>query len=393
MSDMKPPTRVNHPPDIEVPAGNRPVVAPIYQSVKFEFESVAQTLAHFGGKQPGFYYQRDSNPTNRQLEQTLAAMQGRAEAIVCASGVAAIAGALLSLTKQGDHVLCFVETYGPTRHLIRRTLGKYGVTHSMLSVLDLAGIERELKARPTRLLIFESPSNPINRIADLAAITALARTHGALTLLDNTCAGLHQHGEFDIDVFLHSLTKFAGGHSDVMGGAVIANQELIGGLRPDFKVFGAVIDPHAAFLIQRGLKTYFLRYRAQSAQALEIAKFLSSQPKVSAVSYPGLPTDPGHSLARAQMSDFGCVVTFELAGGAPPAERLANALTLFARAASLGATESLVLPSQFMSTRDLTAEQVQISGIRPGTVRLSIGVEALEDLKADLQQALNAAAG
>jgi cystathionine beta-lyase/cystathionine gamma-synthase len=393
MSDMKPPTRVNHPPDIEIPAGNRPVVAPIYQSVKFEFESVAQTLAHFGGKQPGFYYQRDSNPTNRQLEQTLAAMQGRAEAIVCASGVAAIAGALLSLTKQGDHVLCFVETYGPTRHLIRRTLGKYGVTHSMLSVLDLAGIERELKARPTRLLIFESPSNPINRIADLAAITALARTHGALTLLDNTCAGLHQHGEFDIDVFLHSLTKFAGGHSDVMGGAVIANQELIGGLRPDFKVFGAVIDPHAAFLIQRGLKTYFLRYRAQSAQALEIAKFLSSQPKVSAVSYPGLPTDPGHSLARAQMSDFGCVVTFELAGGAAAAERLANALTLFARAASLGATESLVLPSQFMSTRDLTAEQVQISGIRPGTVRLSIGVEALEDLKADLQQALNAAAG
>jgi cystathionine beta-lyase/cystathionine gamma-synthase len=393
MSDMKPPTRVNHPPDIEIPAGNRPVVAPIYQSVKFEFESVAQTLAHFGGKQPGFYYQRDSNPTNRQLEQTLAAMQGRAEAIVCASGVAAIAGALLSLTKQGDHVLCFVETYGPTRHLIRRTLGKYGVTHSMLSVLDLAGIERELKARPTRLLIFESPSNPINRIADLAAITALARTHGALTLLDNTCAGLHQHGEFDIDVFLHSLTKFAGGHSDVMGGAVIANQELIGGLRPDFKVFGAVIDPHAAFLIQRGLKTYFLRYRAQSAQALEIAKFLSSQPTVSAVSYPGLPTDPGHSLARAQMSDFGCVVTFELAGGAAAAERLANALTLFARAASLGATESLVLPSQFMSTRDLTAEQVQISGIRPGTVRLSIGVEALEDLKADLQQALNAAAG
>jgi cystathionine beta-lyase/cystathionine gamma-synthase len=393
MSDMKPPTRVNHPPDIEIPVGNRPVVAPIYQSVKFEFESVAQTLAHFGGKQPGFYYQRDSNPTNRQLEQTLAAMQGRAEAIVCASGVAAIAGALLSLTKQGDHVLCFVETYGPTRHLIRRTLGKYGVTHSMLSVLDLAGIERELKARPTRLLIFESPSNPINRIADLAAITALARTHGALTLLDNTCAGLHQHGEFDIDVFLHSLTKFAGGHSDVMGGAVIANQELIGGLRPDFKVFGAVIDPHAAFLIQRGLKTYFLRYRAQSAQALEIAKFLSSQPTVSAVSYPGLPTDPGHSLARAQMSDFGCVVTFELAGGAAAAERLANALTLFARAASLGATESLVLPSQFMSTRDLTAEQVQISGIRPGTVRLSIGVEALEDLKADLQQALNAAAG
>jgi cystathionine beta-lyase/cystathionine gamma-synthase len=393
MADMKPPTRVNHPPDVEVPEGNRPVVAPIYQSVKFEFESVAQTLEHFGGKRPGFYYQRDSNPTNRQLELTLAAMQGRADAIVCASGVAAIAGALLSLTKQGDHVLCFVESYGPTRQLIRRTLGKYGVTPTLLSVLDLAGIERELKTHATRLLIFESPSNPINRIADLAAITALARAHGALTLLDNTCAGLHQHGEFDLDIFLHSLTKFAGGHSDVMGGAVIANKELIGKLRPDFKVFGSVMDPHAAFLIQRGLKTYFLRYRAQSAQALEMARFLSSQPGVSAVHYPGLQSDPGHALARAQMSEFGCVVTFELAGGAPAAERLADALKLFARAASLGATESLVLPSQFMSTRDLDPGQVQISGIRPGTVRLSIGLEDLEDLKADVQEALHAAAG
>lgn len=393
MTDMKPPTRVNHPPEIDVPEGNRPVVAPIYQSVKFEFASVEQTLEHFAGRQRGFYYQRDSNPTNRQLELTLAAMQGQVDAIVCASGVAAIAGALLSLTKQGDHVLCFVETYGPTRQLIRRTLGKYGVTHTMLSVLDLAGIERELKARPTRLLIFESPTNPINRIADLAAITRLARAHGALTLLDNTCAGLHQHGEFDIDIYLHSLTKFAGGHSDVMGGAVIANQELISGLRPDFKVFGAVIDPHAAFLIQRGLKTYFLRYRAQSAQALEIAKFLSAQPAVSAVHYPGLPSDPGHALACAQMTEYGCVVTFELAGGAAAAERLANALKIFARAASLGATESLVLPSQFMSTRDLTEQQAQISGIRPGTVRLSIGVEALEDLMADLQQALSAAGG
>jgi cystathionine beta-lyase/cystathionine gamma-synthase len=391
MTDMKLPTRVNHPPEVEVPEGNRPVVAPIYQSVKFEFESVEQTLEHFGGKQPGFYYQRDSNPTNRQLELTLAAMQGRAQAIVCASGVAAIACALLSLTKAGDHVLCFVETYGPTRHLIRRTLGKYGVTHTMLSVADLAGIERELKARPTRLMIFESPSNPINRIADLAAITQLAQAHGALTLLDNTCAGLHQHGEFGIDIFLHSLTKFAGGHSDVMGGAVIANQELIGRLRPEFRVFGAVMDPHAAFLIQRGLKTYFLRYSAQSAQALRIAQFLSRQPAVSAVHYPGLPTDPGHALASAQMREFGCVVTVELSGGAAAAERVANTLRLFARAASLGATESLVLPSQFMSTRDLDAAQVQISGIRPGTVRLSIGVEAVEDLEADLQQALDAA--
>jgi cystathionine beta-lyase/cystathionine gamma-synthase len=158
-------------------------------------------------------------------------------------------------------------------------------------------------------------------------------------------------------------------------------------------VFGAVIDPHAAFLIQRGLKTYFLRYRAQSAQALQIAQFLVQHPGVSAVHYPGLSTDPGYALACTQMRDFGCVVTIELTGGAAAAERLANSLKLFARAASLGATESLVLPSQFMSIRDLDAAQVQISGIRPGTVRLSIGLEAIEDLEADLHQALGAAGG
>jgi len=387
---VKPPTQVNHPPEVAVPADNRPVVAPIHQTVKFEFESIDETLRMLRGDRPGFFYQRSSNPTLRQLELTLAQLQGREECVVCASGVGAIANALLSLTKQGDHVLCFIETYGPTRQLIRRLLAKFGVAHTLLSIEDLAGVERVLAQTPTRLMIFESPTNPLNRIADIAALTRLGREHGVLTLLDNTFAGLHQQGQFEIDLYLHSLTKFAAGHGDVMGGAAIGSAELIAKLRPDFTLLGGVLDPHAAFLIQRGLKTYFVRYREQCASAQRVAEFLAAHAAVERVHYPGLPDAPRAVLARAQMSQFGGVVTFDLRGGAEAARRFTEALKLFAITASLGSTESLIIPPQMMGSRDLTSEQVRMAGLEPGTVRLSIGLEDLDDLLADLRQALAA---
>jgi cystathionine beta-lyase/cystathionine gamma-synthase len=388
---VKKPTRVNHPPTVEVPAGNRPVVAPIYQTVKFEFDSVEQTLRALGGERPGFFYQRSSNPTTRALELTLAELQGRDDCLACASGVGAIAQTLLALTRQGDHVVCFLESYGPTRYLIRRTLARFGVSHTLLSIGDLDGIERTLAAQPTRLVIFESPTNPINRIADIAAITRLARAHGALTLLDNTFAGMHQHGQYPIDFYLHSLTKFASGHGDVMGGAVIASAELIGQLRQDFSTLGGVLDPHAAFLLQRGLKTYFVRYRTQCATAQRVAEYLAAHAAVAGTHYPGLPGDPGHALARAQMSDFGAVVSFDLQAGAPAASRFAEALQLFAMAASLGSTDSLVMPSQLLGSRDLSVEQQRQAGIGPGTVRLALGLEDPDDLIEDIAQALAAA--
>src|SRR5580698_1388946 len=312
---MKKSTRVNHPPTVEVPADNRPVVAPIYQTVKFEFDTVDDTLRSLRGDRPGFFYLRSSNPTTRQLELTLAQLQGREDCVVCGSGDGAVAQTLLSLTRTGDHVLCFIETYGPTRQIIRRTLGKFGVTHTMLSIEDLPGIERVLSSRPTRLIVFESPTNPVNKIADLAAITRLARTHGALTVLDNTFAGVHQHGQFEIDIYLHSLTKFVSGHGDVMGGAAIADAGIIRSLRPDFTLLGGVLDPHAAFLLQRGLKTYFVRYRAQSNNAQRVAEFLTTHPAVERTHYPGLLGSASNTLARAQMSEFGAVVSFDLRSG------------------------------------------------------------------------------
>lgn len=389
---MKKTTRVNHPPAVELPPGNHPVVAPIYQTVKFEFDSLADTERYLRGERPGFFYTRASNPTTRQLELLLAELQGRDDCLVTASGVAAISQTLLALTRQGDHVLCFVESYNPTRYLIRRLLGRFGVTHTMLSIEDLAGIERAL-AQPTRLVLFESPTNPITRIADIAALTRLAHTAGALVVMDNTFAGFHQHGEYEVDLYLHSLTKYASGTGDVMGGAVIGRSELLRGMRTDFGALGATLDPHAAFLILRGLKTYFVRYQAQCVSALALAQLLAAHPAVARVHYPGLPAHPQHALAARQMRDFGSIVSFDLHGGEAAARRFADALQLFALAASLGSTESLVVTPQMMGGRELNAEQQRLSGITAGTIRLSIGLEDADDLAQDVNQALGAAGG
>jgi cystathionine beta-lyase/cystathionine gamma-synthase len=385
---MKKTTRVNHPPAVELPPDNHAVVAPIYQTVKFEFDTLEETERYFRGERPGFFYTRTSNPTTRQLELLLAELQGREECLVTSSGVGAISQTLLSLTKQGDHILCFVETYNPTRYLIRRLLGRFGVTHTMISIEDVAGAERALAAHPTRLVIFESPTNPVTKIADIKTLTRLAKAAGALTVMDNTFAGFHQHGEYDVDVYLHSLTKYASGAGDVMGGAVIGRSDLIRGLRNDFGALGGMLDPHAAFLILRGLKTYFVRYQAQSANAMKIAEFLAAHPSVARVHYPGLPTHPQHALAREQMKDFGTIVSFDLKGGADAGAKFSDALKLFALTASLGSTESLVVAPQMMGGRDLTVEQHKQSGVTEGTVRLSIGLEDVDDLLDDVKQAL-----
>jgi cystathionine beta-lyase/cystathionine gamma-synthase len=384
---MKPPTRVNHPPAVDVPPDNRPLVAPIYQSVKFTFDSVAESERHSRGEREGFQYSRVSNPTLRQLELTVAELQGREACLLTASGVAATNLTMLSLCKQGDHVLMFAEMYQPTRYMIRRVLSRYGIDHTMLSITDVDGIERTLATRPTRLIVFESPTNPVLKIADLERMTAAARAHGALTLLDNTFAGFHNHGQFDIDIYAHSLTKYAAGHGDVMGGAVIARRELIEAMRTDFLILGATLDPHTAFLIQRGLKTFPLRYERQCSNALQIAKFLEVQPQVARVRYPGLASHPQHALAGRQMHEYGAMVTIELRADGM-ADRFSEALKLFAISASLGSTESLVYPGRLINPRDFTAPERQWSEISERTARLSIGIEDVGDLTADLEQAL-----
>src|SRR5581483_8975411 len=275
-----------------------------------------------------------------------------------------------------------------TRYLIRRLLARFGVTHTMLSIEDLAGVEQSLAAKRTRLVIFESPTNPVTKIADLTALTKMARSAGALTVLDNTFAGFHQHGEYEVDLFLHSLTKYASGTGDVLGGAAIGRAELIRSMRTDFGTLGGTLDPHAAFLILRGLKTYFVRYQAQCASALRIAEFLAAHPAVTRVHYPGLTSHPQHELAKKQMKEFGTIVTFDVAGGLAVGGRFSESLELFALTASLGSTESLVVAPQMMGGRDLTPEQLRVSLVGAGTVRLSIGLEDPDDLLEDIRRAL-----
>lgn len=390
---MKKRTRVTHLPDVPVPPDNRALVAPIYQSVKFTFDDVAETRRAWSGQRDGFYYSRDGNPTLRQLELVLAELQQRDACLLTASGIASITTTLLALLKAGDHVVHFAESYSPTRSFVRRVLGRYGVSATMLSVTDHDALERTLAATSTRLVVFESPTNPVLKIADLERVTAVARRHGALTLLDNTLAGLHNHGQYDVDLFAHSLTKYASGHGDVMGGAVIGRRELIDAMREDFIQLGPTLDPHAAYLILRGLKTYFVRWEAQCRNAAVVAGFLASHQAVAKVRYPGLASDPGHELATRQMDGFGTIVTFDLAAGLEAATRFAEALELFAIASSLGSTESLVIPPALQQPRGFNPQQLAWSDIGPGTVRLSVGVEDPDDLVEDLRRALARSTG
>jgi cystathionine beta-lyase/cystathionine gamma-synthase len=289
-------------------------------------------------------------------------------------------------------VVYFAEMYSPTRMLVGRLLQRFGVTSTMLSIDDLDALERTLAATSTRLIVFESPTNPVLKIADIERLTAIARRHGALTMLDNTLAGLHNHGQYEVDLFAHSLTKYASGHGDVMGGAVIGRAELIDAMRHDVNaILGPTLDPHAAYLIQRGLKTYYVRRDAQCRNALAVAGQLARHPRVERVRFPGLEHDAGAALARKQMHDFGTIVAIDVAGGLAAGTRFAEALELFAISASLGSTESLVVPPALQQPRGLTDEQRRWSGIGPGTVRLSIGLEDVDDLLADLDQALAAA--
>jgi cystathionine beta-lyase/cystathionine gamma-synthase len=388
---MKNTTLVNHPPAVAVPEDNRPLVAPVYQSVKFSFDDTNETLRYQRGEREGFFYSRNANPTLTQLQRLLSELQGRDDCLLTGSGVATIAASLLALCKAGDHVLLFVESYAPTRYIVQHLLAKFAVSHTMLSIEDLAGIEQLLKEKPTRLVIFESPTNPVTKIADIEHLTTHARAAGALTLLDNTFAGFHNHGGYDIDVYLHSLTKYASGHGDVMGGAIIARSELIAAMRKDIGPMGPALDPHAAFLIQRGMRTYFLRYERQCASAMAIAGYLEQHPRVKRVHYPGLKRHPQHELARRQMKDFGTVVSIELDGGYQEGARFAESLELFSIAASVGSTESLVMPPQLLHGGTYTPSQRAASLVGKGTVRLSIGLEDEDDLEEDLAQALERA--
>ena len=387
---MKKETRLAHHPRAKLPRGNESLVEPVYRSVKFTYEDIAASLKP-EARAEGFEYTRDANPTTRQLEQLTAELQGRDDAVCVSTGMASAWLAALGNLGAGDRVVCFLESYRPIRVMIRQRLSRLGIDHVLLSVHDLERLEKVFSADETKCLIFESPTNPMVQVPDIPAITTLARAHGVATILDNTFGGVHNHGQFEIDYYIHSLTKYASGHGDVMGGVVIADRERLRDLKPLATNMGATLDPGAAFLILRGMRTYALRYLRHSESALTLAEFLSGHPRVERVFYPGLPDDPGHKLASEQMDGYGGVLSFDLKGNGEQAWKFIDALQLFATVASIGSTESLVAPAKLYFAADLSDEECRRASIRENTIRLAVGLEDTGDLIADLEQAFSVA--
>jgi cystathionine beta-lyase/cystathionine gamma-synthase len=386
---MKKETRVTHQPDVRLPEGNRSLINPIYRSVKFTYPTVADSQTA-EAKASGFDYTRDSNPTTRQLERLCAELQDRDDAIVVGTGMAAIWLALLGNLKAGDRLVIFVESYRPTRVAARKFLPRYGIAFDMVSLHDRPALEAALAKEDTKAILFESPTNPMLQVPDIEAILALAKKHGVTAILDNTFAGLHNHGQFEVDYFVHSLTKFASGHGDVMGGAVIASAEKLRALKPLAVNMGATLDPGAAYAILRGLRTYYLRYERHCRNALALAEYLTTRSEVAEVYYPGLESHPDHALAARQMHDFGGVLAFSLKGaGRDETWAFIDALELYVTASSLGSTDSLAAPVELYFGSDLSEAERAQAQIDPSTVRLAVGIEHIDDLIADVAQALD----
>jgi cystathionine beta-lyase/cystathionine gamma-synthase len=378
---MEKQTLLQHPATVPLQPWNRSVVPPIYQTVKFTVDKYEQLQTS-----DIFVYTRVSNPTVRELELQLATLQGCEDAIAVASGCASLSIPLLSLLRQGDHVLLFAESYPPIRYLIQNLLRRFGVESTMISHNEPKVLEAAIRPN-TKLIAFESPTNPMTHIADIDLIVKTARQRGILTMMDNTFAGPLNHGGLGIDLLCHSLTKFVSGHGDVMGGMILGKAELLKSIRLDAMEIGPVLDPSAAALISRGLKTYIVRRERQCETAQRLASWLESHQGIEKVWYPGLESHPGHDRAKKYMGDFGAVIAIDLKRRT--ISEFFNSLSIFTLAASLGSCESLAAPAEDFYGRDLPPEVRRAAGISPASVRLSIGLEAFEDLANALDRALD----
>lgn len=381
-------TKVVHQHKQYLSSDNHSVVSPLYTSVKYYFNSMAKAEDLVGGNRDGFLYGRILNPTVRELELNLAQMQNTEDGLCTSSGMSALSTVMFGLLKAGDHVVYMRESYKPTRALIQKLLHRFGIEGTMTSILDHVGIEKAIKPGQTKILIWESPTNPQLDISDINFIVNLCRKYQIISVLDNTFSGFHNHRDFGVDLFIHSLTKFASGHSDAMGGVILGSKAMVNRIRWGAFELGANLSPREAHAISKGLKTYFLRYDRSCQNALKIAEFLSSHPKIARVRYPGLKSHPQHELAKSQQKDFGAVIMFDVKGGKPEAYGLIDRLNLFKAAPSLGSVESLVLPVELFFTGHLSDDDVKACGLSPSAIRISVGIEDVNDLIADLDSAL-----
>ena len=373
------------------PAAHRGAVSvPIYQSSTFAFPSAEEGAARFAGHSPGPIYTRMGNPTVQALEMCVADLEDGCGAIATATGMAAVSTVFLALLRGGDHVVATDPLYGSSRTLLTRYFSRLGVTSTFVAADDSAALAAAIRPE-TRLVYVETPANPTLDLVDLAVASAVARAVGIPLVVDNTFAGPHLQRpiEWGADIVLHSMTKSLNGHSDVIAGIVIAREPaMLAVLRDAAITFGFTIDPHQAWLVLRGIRTLGMRVERAQANAIAIARWLEQHEEVAWVRYPGLPSHPQFELAQRQMSGPGSVIAFELRGGTEAGRVLMNNVRMITLAVSLGGVESLIEHPASMTHKGIAEDERRRQGITSGLVRLSAGCEDLDDLLADLTQAL-----
>jgi methionine-gamma-lyase len=360
----------------------------IARTASFTFASTEEMKLWAEGKSPAYIYTRYGNPTLTIAEKKIAALEGAESAVVAASGTAAISASLLSVLKAGDEVIATRQLYGGSYRMMRDIFPRFGIVVRHVES-DLAGMAKLASAR-TKALYIETPTNPTLRLVDLKKAAAFAQEWGLISIIDNTFATpvLQKPLAMGFNIVVHSASKYLAGHSDVIAGAAAGSKLLIDKVRANVIQLGGSMDPEAAFLLVRGLKTLGVRVERQCKTAMAVAKFLEKHPKVARVHYPGLASHPDHALARRQMKGYGAMLAFDHKGGLAGARRFGDRVRIFLLAASLGGVESLAVLPIYTSHYKMSSAELRGAGVESGTVRVSVGLEDPEDLIEDLRQAL-----
>lgn len=363
---------------------------PIYQTSTFAFESASEGAKCFAGESDGYIYTRIGNPTINALEEVIASLEGGFGAIATSSGMAAVSTIYMGLLAQGDHIVSTDAVYGPSRVIMETMFARFGVESTYVSTSNLEEIKKAIKPN-TKMLFIETPTNPTMEITDIEACVAIARKHNLVFVIDNTFASpvLQRPIEMGADVVFHSMTKFINGHADIVAGIIITRtQELYKKLRATMVGMGCNMDPHQAFLVHRGVKTLSLRVERAQENAMKVAEYLEKHPKIAWVKYPGLKSHPQYELAQKQMKGPGSMISFELKGGFAAGETLMNNVHLALLAVSLGGVETLIQHPASMTHSKMNKEAREKAKITDGLVRFAVGIENVEDIIADLEQAL-----
>ncbi len=370
-----------------------PVVPPIYQTSTFKFESAEHGGSLFKGEQKGYIYTRMQNPTVEAMEDTVAALEGGYKALGCASGMAAIHTVFAALLHAGDHVVCSKSVYGPTSTLLASVMSNFNIATTFVNTSDIKKVEEAIKPN-TKIIYIETPGNPTLETTDLELVSELARKNNIQVVVDNTFMSpvLQRPFEFGADIVVHSMTKFLNGHADVVAGIIVVkDKETYSHFRKTLNQIGGVIDPFNSFLVHRGIKTLAIRMKKHSENAMKIADFLESHPKIDWVRYPGLKSFPNYDVAQKQHDAPGGMISFELKGGLEAGKVVMNNVKFCQLAVSLGGVETLIQHPASMTHLTMGKEARESAGITDGLVRLSVGIEHVDDIIDDLKQALEKA--